>query len=147
LSDGSYLSQLAGLPVRIIEAELTVRGTDGTTVCNHYRLITTLLDPRRFPAAELIRLYHERWEIETAYLALRHTLLTGAVLRSQDRAGIEQEIWALLTLYQLLRIAMIEAIETRPGLDPDRAKLIPTSWVCRVAHRRAPSPTPWPPRG
>jgi hypothetical protein len=147
LSDGSYLSQLAGLPVRIIEAELTVRGTDGTTVGDHYRLITTLLDDRRFPAAELIRLYHERWEIETAYLALRHTLLAGQVLRSGDRAGIEQEVWALLTLYQLLRIAMIEAIETRPGLDPDRAKLIPTSWVCRVAHRRAPSPTPWPPRG
>jgi hypothetical protein len=27
----------------------------------------------------------------------------------------------LLTLYQLLRTAMVEAIETRPGLDPDRA--------------------------
>jgi hypothetical protein len=107
--------------VRIIEAELTVRGTDGTTVCNHYRLITTLLDDHRFPAAELIRLYHERWEIETAYLALRHTLLAGHVLRSGDRAGIEQEVWALLTLYQLLRTAMVEAIETRPGLDPDRA--------------------------
>jgi hypothetical protein len=121
LPDGSYLSQLAGLPVRIIEAELTVRGADGTTVHNHYRLITTLLDNRQFPATGLIRLYHERWEIETAYLALRHTLLTGHVLRSGDRAGIEQEVWALLTLYQLLRTAMVEAIETRPGLDPDRA--------------------------
>ncbi|HEX8761922.1 MAG TPA: transposase, partial [Pseudonocardiaceae bacterium] len=105
LPDGSYLSQLAGLPVRIIETELTVRGTDGTTVHNHYRLITTLLDDRRFPAAGLIRLYHERWEIETAYLALRHTLLAGHVLRSGDRAGVEQEVWALLTLYQLLRTA------------------------------------------
>jgi hypothetical protein len=28
---------------------------------DHYRLITTLLDDRRFPAARLIRLYHERW--------------------------------------------------------------------------------------
>ncbi len=27
----------------------------------------------------------------------------------------------MLTLYQLLRTAMVEAIETRPGLDPDRA--------------------------
>jgi hypothetical protein len=32
LPDGSYLSQLAGLPVRIIEAELAVRGADGTAV-------------------------------------------------------------------------------------------------------------------
>jgi hypothetical protein len=121
LSDGSYLSQLGGLHVRIIEAELTVRGADGTTVHNHYRLITTLLDDHRFPAEALIRLYHERWEIETAYLALRHTMLAGHVLRSQDRPGIEQEVWGLLTLYQLLRTAMVEAIETRPGLDPDRA--------------------------
>jgi len=121
LPDGSYLSHLAGLHVRIIEAELTVRGTDGTAVHDHYRLITTLLDDRRFPAERLIRLYHERWEIETAYLALRHTLLAGHVLRSQDRAGVEQEVRALLTLYQLLRTAMVEAVETRPGLDPDRA--------------------------
>jgi hypothetical protein len=121
LPDGSYLSQLGGLPVRIIEAEITVRGADGTTMGDHYRLITTLLDDRRFPAARLIRLYHERWEIETAYLALRHTMLAGHVLRSGDRAGVEQEVWALLTLYQLLRTAMVEAIETRPDLDPDRA--------------------------
>jgi hypothetical protein len=48
-------------------------------------------------------------------------MLAGHVLRSGDRAGVEQEVWALLTLYQLLRMAMVEAIETRPGLDPDRA--------------------------
>ena len=121
LPDGSYLSDVAGLAVRIIEADLAMRGADGTAVHDTYRLITTLLDERRFPAAVLIRLYHERWEIESAFLALRHTLLGGHVLRSGDRAGVEQELWALLTLYQLLRTAMVEAIETRPGLDPDRA--------------------------
>jgi len=52
---------------------------------------------------------------------LRHTLLNGHVLRSGDRPDIAQEIWALLTLYQLLRMAMVTAIETRPGTDPDRA--------------------------
>jgi hypothetical protein len=144
LPDGSYLSHLAGLHVRIIEAELTVRGTDGTTVGDHYRLITTLLDDRRFPATELIQLYHQRWEIETAYLALRHTLLTGHVLRSGDRAGVEQEVWALLTLYQLLRTAMVEAIETRPGLDPDRASFTTALQAARdqlvTAHGIDPDP-------
>jgi hypothetical protein len=43
------------------------------------------------------------------------------VLRSGDRPGIEQELWALLTLYQLLRMAMVTAVETRPGTDPGRA--------------------------
>jgi Insertion element 4 transposase N-terminal/Transposase DDE domain len=121
LADGSYLSVLAGLPVRIIEAQITVRGADGSTLSEPYRLITTLHDPRRFPATTLTSLYHERWEIETAFLALRHTMLDAHVLRSHDRPGIEQELWALLTVYQLLRTAMVEAIETDPDLDPDRA--------------------------
>jgi hypothetical protein len=121
LPDGSYLSCLDGLDVRIIEVDLTVTGADGSRVHERYRLVTTLLDLHRFPAAVLIGLYHERWEIESAYLGLRHTLLGGHVLRSGDRPGLEQEIWALLTLYQLLRMAMVDAVETSPGTDPDRA--------------------------
>ena len=121
LPDGSYLSCLGGLDGRIIEAMVTVTGAGGSRVRGSYRLITTLLDHRRFPAAAVVRLYHERWEIESAYFALRHTLLQGRVLRSGDRPGLEQETWALLMLYQLLRMAMVDAIETRPGTDPDRA--------------------------
>jgi Insertion element 4 transposase N-terminal/Transposase DDE domain len=121
LPDGSYLSHLDGLKVRIIEATLTMTGADGSRVRDSYRLITTLMDHRRFPAPAVVRLYHERWEIESAYFALRHTLLDGRVLRSGDRPGLEQETWALLTLYQLLRMTMVDAVETRPGTDPDRA--------------------------
>ena len=121
LPDGSYLSQIDGLKVRIIEADLDVTGADGTRIGDNYRLITTLTDWRRYPAGELIRLYHERWEIEVAYLALRHTLLGGYVLRSRDRAGAEQELRALLTVYQLIRMAMTAAAGSAPGTDPDRA--------------------------
>jgi hypothetical protein len=121
LADGSYLSRINGVTVRIIEADLTTTLADGTAFTSHYRLITTLLNPRRHPATTLIRLYHERWEIESAYYALRHTLLHGGVLRSGDRVGIEQEMWAHLTLYQALRTAMATAAESLPGTDPDRA--------------------------
>jgi hypothetical protein len=127
LPDGSYLSRLdsrdgqQSLDVRIIESDVAVTGADGSRVADSYRLITTLTSHRRYPADALIRLYHERWEIESAYLALRHTLLDGRVLRSGDRPGAEQELWALLTLYQLLRMAMVTAVETRPGTNPDRA--------------------------
>ena len=121
LPDGSWLAGIAGLRVRIIEAAVTVTGADGSRVHDSYRLITTLLDHRAFPAHRLARLYHERWEIESAFYALRHTLLEGRVLRSGDRPGAEQEIWALLATYQLLRMAMTDATATRPGTDPDRA--------------------------
>ena len=43
------------------------------------------------------------------------------MLRSRDRAGAEQELWALLTVYQALRMAMVTATGTVPGTDPDRA--------------------------
>jgi hypothetical protein len=121
LDDGSFLSRIGDLPVRIICAQVTVTCADGTTYTGCYRLATTLRDHRAYPAAALIRLYHERWEHESAYLALRHTLLEGRVLRSHDPAGLEQELWALLALYQALRRAMVAAVETMPGTDPDRA--------------------------
>jgi hypothetical protein len=121
LDDGSFLSRIGELTVRIIEAHVTVTCADGTRYTGSYRLATTLTDHRRYPAVALIRLYHERWEHEVAYLALRHTLLGGVVLRSGDPAGLEQEIWALLALYQALRRAMVTAAESVPGTDPDRA--------------------------
>src|ERR1035441_7983546 len=121
LDDGTFLSRIGALTVRIIEAEVIVTLADGTRYCGRYRLATTLTDFRRYPAAALIRLYHERWEHEVAYLALRHTLLQGRVLRSEDPVGLEQEIWALLALYQAIRREMVLAAETVPGTDPDRA--------------------------
>ena len=121
LDDGSYLSRIGALRVRIITADITVTCADGTRYTAAYRLATTLLDPRGYPALRLIAVYHERWEHEIAYLALRHTLADGRVLRSTDPAGLEQEMWALLTVYQALRRAMVAAVESRPGTDPDRA--------------------------
>ena len=121
LPDGSYLTVISGVKVRVITARVTVTCHDGTSYGDAYRLATTLLDHRRHPAQALVALYHERWEHEVTYLALRHTLLKGRVLRSADPAGIKQEMWALLALYQALRTAVTDAVQTVPGLDPDRA--------------------------
>jgi hypothetical protein len=121
LPDGSFTSVIGGVKVRVIAAEVTVTCHDGTTYGGWYRLATTLLDHRAFPAARLMALYHERWEHEVTYLALRHTLLQGRVLRSGDPAGLEQEAWALLALYQALRTAITDAVQAVPGTDPDRA--------------------------
>jgi hypothetical protein len=118
--DGSYLSILGGLRVRVIECEITISTKSGQQT-GLYRLATTLLDPHDYPASELIRLYHQRWEIETAYLELKSSMLGGRVLRARTPVGIEQEVYALLVTYQLLRTAMADATSTRPGLDPDRA--------------------------
>jgi Insertion element 4 transposase N-terminal/Transposase DDE domain len=118
--DGSALSVLGATRVRVIEAQITIATSAGRRT-GIYRLATTLLDPRRYPAADLIRLYHERWEIETAYLEIKSTILGGQALRARTPAGIDQEIYALLVTYQILRTAMADATTARPGTDPDRA--------------------------
>ena len=118
--DGSYLSMLGQLPVRMVDCQITISTTTGRHT-GLYRLATTLLDPHRYPAAEVIRVYHQRWEIETAYLELKSSILGGRVLRARTPTGIDQEIYALLIIYQLLRTAMADATATNPSTDPDRA--------------------------
>ena len=118
--DGSYHSRFGGVPVRVIDARITITTTAGRRT-GTYRLITTLGDHHRYPAGSLVSLYHERWEIETTYLELKSTILGGRVLRARTPAGLAQEIYALLITYQLLRTAMADATATVPGTDPDRA--------------------------
>ena len=120
LHDGSYRSVLGGVTVRVIQAEITVATSAGRAT-GSYRLATTLTDAHHWPAAALVALYHQRWEIETAYLELKSSILGGRVLRARTPAGIDQEVYALLVCYQILRLAMADATSTQPRIDPDRA--------------------------
>jgi len=119
LPDGSWLSRIGTVEVRVIRAEITISTSAGHRT-GTYQLVTTIRDPA-CPAAEIIRLYHDRWEIETAYLELKQTILGGRVLRARTPAGLDQEIYALLAAYQALRTAIADATLTRPDVDPDRA--------------------------
>lgn len=118
--DGSFLSRFGTLTVRIIECEITVTTSQGPQT-GLYRLATSLLDHHRYPASDLAGLYHERWEIESAYFAIKKSMLGRRVLRSKSWAGIAQEVYCLLTAYQALRIAIADATGTAPETDPDRA--------------------------
>jgi Insertion element 4 transposase N-terminal/Transposase DDE domain len=118
--DGSYLALLGGVSVRVIEAQITIATSAGRHT-SRYRLVTTLLEHHRYPAADLITLYHQRWEIETTYLELKSSILGGRVLRARTPTGVEQEVYALLVAYQVLRTAMTDATDSQPGIDPDRA--------------------------
>jgi hypothetical protein len=117
-ADGSWISQIGPVEVRVIRAQIAVTTGDGRR-SEVYQLVTTVLD-EDCPAAEIVRLYHQRWEIETGYCELKQTILDGRVLRARTPAGLEQEIYALLTAYQALRIAIADATLTAPDVDPDR---------------------------
>jgi hypothetical protein len=106
--------------VRIIECQITIATTAGRTT-GIYRLATTLLDHHRHPAFELVKLYHERREVESAFFAIKKSMLGRRVLHARTMPGIAQEVYALPTTYQLIRIAITDATGTTAGADPDRA--------------------------
>lgn len=121
LGDGSRLTRAGDVVVRVIDAQITATAPDGTTRSGTYRLLTTLTDPVQAPAMALVRLYHQRWEIETTYAELKSTILGGRVLRGRHPAAVVQETWALLAAYQILRTAINDAVLTRSDVDPDQA--------------------------
>ncbi|MFJ2708347.1 transposase domain-containing protein [Streptomyces sp. NPDC087428] len=86
-------------------------GTDATGELTYARGLITAL----------VRLYRERWEIETSYCELKSTVLGGRVPHGRHPAAATQETWALLVAYQALRTAMSDAVPHRPDIDPDRA--------------------------
>jgi hypothetical protein len=118
LPDGSWISRIGKVEVRVIRCAITIATSEGRRT-EAYQLVTTVTDPD-ITAAELIRLYHERWEIETAFLEMKQTIGDGRVLRARTPTGIEQEIYALLVAYQALRTAIADATLTRGDIDPDR---------------------------
>jgi Insertion element 4 transposase N-terminal/Transposase DDE domain len=151
LVDGSYLSRIYssqkdqrrqsnGVIVRVIEYEL--KGVPGAEPI--YRLLTTILDPDKAPAQELAALYHERWEIETAFDELK-THLRGSkiVLRSKTPDLVRQEFYGLLMAHFAVRGLMHEAA-LRAKEDPDRLSFLHT---VRVVRRKLPTFHAIPPRG
>jgi len=106
---------------RIIECTITIRAGDGTTRIEPFRLVTTLLDHRQAPAAELAALYHERWEIENGYGELK-TRLRGA--RSSCDPGHPSWSARKCSRSSPLKVSKIDSTIWRSGLkncDPGRS--------------------------
>lgn len=145
LPDGSYLSKVYRNDHRKNREGATwvrvVRYTHDDPLrvgCGEeHRLMTTLLDHLEYPAAELIALYHERWEIESAYdeQKTHHApVVPGkeANLRSETPAGVVQEVYALSIGHYVTRAVMAEAA-AREGIDPDRLSFVGTLRILRDA--------------
>lgn len=83
-------------------------------------LLTSLLDVEKYPAAEIIDLYHERWEIELGFDEIKtHTLNREETLRSRAPERVRQELWGLVLGYNLVRLEM-ERAAARIKLPPCR---------------------------
>lgn len=71
-------------------------------------LVTTLLDPEKYPAAEIARLYLRRWEVELFFRDIKTTMRMEH-LRCQSPAMVEREFLMHLIAYNLIRTVMWES--------------------------------------
>ncbi len=87
-------------------------------------LVTSLLDPERYPAKELIALYHERWELELGYDEVKtHLLEREECIRSRTPDGVRQELWGIALAYNLIRVEM-ERAAAEAGVEPTRISFV-----------------------
>jgi len=155
LPDGSYLSKVyptcwarktdqGGTWVRVIR--YTHDDPRRVNCGKEHRLLTTLLDDGKYPARELICLYHERWEAELVFdeqKTHQAPIQAGkeAQLRSETPMGVVQELYALALGHYLTRAFMAEAA-SRAEADPDRLSFMGCLRVLRMRLAEYPAVPP-----
>ena len=99
--------EFAAIPETLVVRELRVKIKIDCRV-KTITIVTTLLDPERYPARAIAMLYGQRWEIETN---LRHlkTTMRLEVLHCRTVVGIKKEVAMFALVYNLVRLVMLEA--------------------------------------
>lgn len=93
------------ITVRIIRFRASIRGYRTRRIT----LVTTLLDPKLYPAEQLIGLYARRWRLELCLRDLK-TTMGMEMLRCQTADMAEKELLMFLLAHNLIRCLMAEAV-------------------------------------
>jgi putative transposase len=92
------------IQLRLVEVQVTQPGFRTES----FLVVTTLLNPKEYPAEDIANLYHQRWLVELDIRAIK-VQLGMDVLRCKTPAMVRKEIWACLLAYNLIRKALLEA--------------------------------------
>jgi hypothetical protein len=113
----SYRGKDRTLPSRLLVrfVQTTVRARDRP---RGIWLVTSLLDDRQYPAAEIVQLYARRWRIETAFEQLK-VRLSADVLRSHSPDGVRKEFAARCIALNMVHAIILEAARVH-HVDPLR---------------------------
>lgn len=112
----------AALPDKIMVRELRYKVSQPGSRVQEVILVTTLLDPVRYPAEELARAYGIRWQVEVNLRHLKQTLGMD-VLHTKTVAGVHKELRMFALAYNLVRLVMLAAAGRR-GLPVERISFL-----------------------
>ena len=101
------------LPVRLIHVKFRRKGKQ-----RHLWLVTTLLDSGKYSRPSIIKLYRQRWEIETRIGSLK-TTLQMKVLQSKTVKNVCYEIAATVLAHNLVWTVIHQASE-QSGISVER---------------------------
>ena len=116
--------------LRVRELGYRIPRTGQRTLC--VTIATTLLDPGRYPAGEVAKLYEGRWEVET-HLAELKTTLGMRRLKCKTEQGALKELAVYCLVYNLVRAVMARAA-ARQATTPGRVSFLDAlRWLLAAA--------------
>jgi hypothetical protein len=115
-------AEYAQLPESLVVRETRFRVQEPGRRVRAVTLVTTLLDPRRYSARALAKLYAQRWQAETNLRHLKQTLGLDT-LRCETVPGVVKELLMFVVVYNLVCRVMQEASQ-RQEVSPDRISFV-----------------------
>jgi Transposase DDE domain len=115
-------AEYARLPATLVVREVRYTIRDRKRRTRVVTLVTTLLDPVRYPAEDLAKLYGLRWTVETNLRHLKQTLHLD-VLRCRTAEGVLKELALVVLIYNLVRRVMWQAAR-RQAVAAERISFI-----------------------
>jgi hypothetical protein len=119
---GMTAAEYAQLPESLVVREVRFRVQEPNRRVREVTLVTTLLDPRRYSARALAKLYAQRWPVETNLRHLKQTLGMD-VLRWETVPGVVKELLMFVVVYNLVCRVRQEAGQ-RQDVPPDRISFV-----------------------
>lgn len=111
--------------VRVLKFRVHERGFRSHEI----ELMTTLLDPVKYPAADLAELYFARWRVEVNLRNLKRTL-GMTTLRCKTVEGVTKELLMFALVYNAVCAVMMEAA-VRQGVRVQRISFLDAlRWMC-----------------
>lgn len=124
LSKAEFTRLTETIVVRELRYHLNKRGFRSDTIT----IVTTLLDPAKYPKKAIADLYGLRWEVETNIRYLK-TSLGMDQLKCKTIDGVRRELLVFSLVYNLVRAKMLEAAQ-RAGVSPNRVSFVDTlRWI------------------
>ena len=118
MSDADFAALPATLTIRELRFRIRQRGRRPRVIT----LVTTLLDPKLYPADALAELYEQRWQVETNLRHLKTTMKMD-VLHCHSVDGVLKELAMFALAYNLVRLVMLEAAR-RQNVPLDRISFV-----------------------